>query len=67
MSHLQIGELLLLVGDGLFYQDTFNALFHSILLCLNHNRNEAKMFYRCGYNFAPWDYRTQERTKWGSD
>ena len=44
MSHLQIGELLLLVGDGLFHQDTFNALFHSILLCLNHNRNEAKMF-----------------------
>lgn len=33
-SHLQVGELLLLMGDGLLHQDTFNALFHCIFLCL---------------------------------
>lgn len=33
-SHLQIGELLLLMGDGLLHQDTLNALFHCIFLCL---------------------------------
>lgn len=33
-SHLQVGELLLLMGDGLLHQDTLNALFHCIFLCL---------------------------------
>lgn len=33
-SHLQVGELLLLMGNGLLHQHTLNALFHGILLCL---------------------------------
>lgn len=36
-SHLQVGELLLLMGDGLLHQHTLNALFHGILLCLEEN------------------------------
>lgn len=38
-SHLQVGELLLLMGDGLLHQDTLNALFHCILLCLRSKHN----------------------------
>lgn len=37
-SHLQVGELLLLMGDGLLHQDTLNALFHCILLCLGSKK-----------------------------
>lgn len=33
-SHLEVGELLLLVGDGLFHQHALDALLHGILLGL---------------------------------
>lgn len=36
-SHLEVGELLLLVGDGLLHQHTLDALLHRILLCLERN------------------------------
>lgn len=40
-SHLQVGELLLLMGDGLLHQHTLNALFHGILLCLREKRTKS--------------------------
>lgn len=33
-AHLQVGELLLLVRDGLFHQHTLDALLHCIFLGL---------------------------------
>lgn len=42
-SHLQVGELLLLMGDGLLHQDTLNALFHCILLCLGSKKKRYEL------------------------
>ena len=41
-SHLQVGELLLLMGNGLLHQHTLNALFHGILLRLKREKSHYK-------------------------
>lgn len=40
--HLQVGELLLLMGNGLLHQDTLNALLHGIFLCLKKSQCERE-------------------------
>lgn len=41
VSHLKVGELLLLVGDGLLHQHTLDTLLHRILLCLKRNTDSV--------------------------
>lgn len=49
VPHLQVGELLLLVGDSLFHQDTFDALLHCILLGLKKHTHAHKRKKIQGY------------------
>jgi hypothetical protein len=56
-AHLQVGELLLLVRDGLFHQHTLDALLHCIFLGLQEmavRSTGGPSLQGDGLPFQPW-------------